>query len=283
MTNPTSNPAAGSLIPPVVSVRRDAVHREIRLELADWKTRTGGVYDLDPEQQEQLLLAGHLPPHKPFLPDFVIIYGTGEPTTVATSAGLMESVEWTDLRVHAGGPHWRSVQKGLVRSSRSASSTEWHNLDALLHGNLRAGGRTSPAPAWLLDLIRDLTPFEHLLGHMTGNIETLTAQQQGPIEDAIGLLLHSLDRTTGGIDDGVHLHALVHSTDGDGTNEPYSLSTACECGTWTGIDWIQTDTEQRDRPSDTDLLLAWSDHVAIALGDTDAENNTDTEATEMTL
>lgn len=84
------------------------------------------------------------------------------------------------------------------------------------------------------------------------------------LDDAIGFLMHSLD--AGGVDDGTLLHTLAHTTDGDGWNEPHSLRTTCECGSWEGVEWVQTDPKQRDRPGDADLLIAWRDHVTGALG-----------------
>lgn len=143
------------MAPDVVEVRRDACHREIRLELADWRTRTGGVHDLSRPRQEALLLEGHLPGWGLFLPDFVIVYATGEPVDATTA-------RWTDLRVHVGGLQWSALQetpKAALLGPDRLASCEWYHVSELRHGSLRTG----PAPAWLLDLIRTATPFGHLL------------------------------------------------------------------------------------------------------------------------
>lgn len=159
MTEPTMPRAFTA--PTVIEVRRDAVHREIRLELADWRTRTGGVYDLSPTEQEALLLDGHLPGWGLFLPDFVIVYATGEPVRVEAADGtLVGSVAWTDLRLHVGGVVRDAIGNPERRRSNGMSaSAEWHSLDAIL-------GRTprkDAAPNWLLDLIRADTPWGFLL------------------------------------------------------------------------------------------------------------------------
>lgn len=154
-----SNPGPAAAPPGVVSVRRDAVSREIRLELADWRTRTGGVYDLSTQEQHHLLLDGHLPGWGQFLPDFVIVLATGRPADLQTADGIVETVVWSDLRVHVGGLPFDSPETPQRRGLAHAISAEWHSLDALL-GRSRAPG----APTWLLDLIRDQTPWGDLLG-----------------------------------------------------------------------------------------------------------------------
>lgn len=149
MTTPT---------PKVVSVRRDVVSREIRLELADWKTRTGGVYDLPRSEQEALALPAYLPPYKLFLPDFVIVYATGEATCVKTIDGGYETTHWTDLRVHVGGLDLDQVAAPDRRSLHGVA-TDFNSLDALVHGT----HHTAPAPDWLLNLIRIETPWARLI------------------------------------------------------------------------------------------------------------------------
>lgn len=155
---PPAHPRPGTPAPEVVSVRRDVVSREIRLELADWKTRTGGVYDLAPADQKALALPAHLPPHRLFLPDFVIVLGLGEPMCVKTIDGGFDTVRWTDLRVHVGGLEldqvWDPDRRGL-----HGVATDFYNLDALVHGTYR----TAPAPDWLLQLIRIETPWGRLV------------------------------------------------------------------------------------------------------------------------
>lgn len=150
-----------STAPAVISVRRDAVHREIRLELADWNTRTGGVYDLSGPEQEALMLPDHLPPAHDFLPDFVIVYATGEPTTTQTPDGPVETVTWTDLRIHVGGVGRDAISNAYHRRGFGAhtGSTEYSNLASITAGTYRR----PPAPAWLLDLVRDHTPWGALL------------------------------------------------------------------------------------------------------------------------
>lgn len=153
--------AVTELVPDVLSVRRDAVSREIRLELADWRTRTGGVYDLSPDGQEGLMLPGHLPGWGEFLPDFVIVLGTGDPVTVPGATGQpVESVAWRDLRVHVGGVKRSALDRSpSVRPTAQAVSAEWHSVDALL-GRLP---QKEAAPGWLLELLRQHTPWAHLL------------------------------------------------------------------------------------------------------------------------
>lgn len=155
----TANPtAAHPKAPTVISVRRDTMSREIRLELAEWRTRTGGVYDLTPEHQEALLLDGYLPGWDRFLPDFVIVLALGEPSTLITPDGHIETVTWTDLRVHVGGLPAATLASSSARRAASPISVDWYSLDALL------GRRHQPgAPSWLLDLIRRETPWGALL------------------------------------------------------------------------------------------------------------------------
>ena len=149
------------LVPSVLSVRRDAVSREIRLELADWRTRTGGVYDLSPAEQESLMLTGHLPGWGQFLPDFVIVLATGDPVSAPGADGEpVESVRWRDLRVHVGGVKRSALDRSPgQRVPRDGVSAEWSSVGALL-GRLP---RTQAAPAWLLDLLRRQTPWADLL------------------------------------------------------------------------------------------------------------------------
>ena len=147
--------------PPVLEVRRDRVGREIRLELAEWRSRTGGVYALTGDEQRQLHLPGHLPGWGDFLPDFVIVYATGAPVTVPGIGGeLVESVRWDDLRVHVGGATVSSLGRAAgARQPRDSAAAEWRSVVALL-GNVPL---TAAAPEWLLDLIRDHTPWGFLL------------------------------------------------------------------------------------------------------------------------
>lgn len=153
MTDSTSTPASDLRTPPVVSVRRDSVHHEIRLELADWKTRTGGVYDLDPSEWEALALPGHLPPHHLFVPDFVIVYASGH-----TDASGMPV--WTDLRLHVGGVPLAYAQDPFTRRALgTAVAKDWNSLAGLLRGT----HADQAAPDWLLTLIADHTPFGHLV------------------------------------------------------------------------------------------------------------------------
>lgn len=154
-------PTRGTTAPAVLEVRRDAVHREIRLELAQWRTRTGGVYDLPAEQQQDLMLEGHLAHWGAFLPDFVIIYATGEPTTLDTETGPVETVRWFDLRIHVGGIQRASIADPAARRGidRPIGSAEWPSLTALLGRH----PRVDPAPEWLLDLIRAHTPWAELV------------------------------------------------------------------------------------------------------------------------
>ena len=152
--------APTATVPTITSVRRDAISREIRLELADWRTRTGGVYDLPEHEQAALMLDGHLPGWGQFLPDFIIVLGKGEPTTIKTSGGPVDTATWTDLRVHVGGIQRDHIEPAEARSLTNAiASAEWSDLDALLHGTYN----TEPAPTWLLDLIRTHTPWAALL------------------------------------------------------------------------------------------------------------------------
>ena len=91
------------------------------------------------------------------------------------------------------------------------------------------------------------------------------------VEDALGMLVASLDTDTGGIDDGSAVHALLVETDGDGWTEPFSLRARCACDEEDasharfGIEWTQTDRAQTDRPSEVDVALAWRAHVLTAL------------------
>lgn len=141
------------LIPPVVSVRRDTVHHEIRLELADWQNRTGGVYDLTREQWTALALPGYLPPYHLFVPDFVIVSASGH----VTERGIPE---WTDLRLHVGGVPLAYAEDPLTRRSLGeALATDWHNLRDILNGS----PSRQAAPDWLLALIAEHTPFGHLV------------------------------------------------------------------------------------------------------------------------
>lgn len=144
----------------MLSVRRDTVSREIRLELADWRTRTGGVYDLAPTQQDGLMLAGHLPHWGDFLPDFVIVLAVGDPVTVPGVDGApVESVTWRDLRVHVGGVRSIAVGPQSVRTLQDSASAQWQDVDSLLGRRARHPG----APDWLLGLIREHTPWGVLL------------------------------------------------------------------------------------------------------------------------
>lgn len=153
---PLRPPRPDTSLPDVLERRRDRCSREIRLELADWRTRTGGVYDLTREQQERLSLPGMLPSYGDFLPDFVIVLGRGTP-----SAEPDGPIAWDDLLVHAGGLQWSYLtDRPAGRAPLNASAAaKWHNLDTLLNGTYQQ----DPAPAWLLDLIADQTPWGHLV------------------------------------------------------------------------------------------------------------------------
>lgn len=142
-------------LPPVKAVTRDHYSREMRFEFCDRRSRTGGVYDLPPTEQEALLLPGHLPDWGDFLPDFAIVLGLGEPTDDS-------GVRWNDLRVHVGGLQWSALLDGYAPTSGAReplASCEWHTVDVLLNGSY---GK-SPAPAWLVDLVRERTPWGDLL------------------------------------------------------------------------------------------------------------------------
>lgn len=144
--------------PQVQSVRRDRCHREIRLELADYRTRSGGVYDLTRDEQKRLLLSAQ-PPYSTFLPTFVIVYGSGDP-----SADPDGPTTWDDLHVHVGGLQWSyltdvDTHAGRVPPPSASAAEKWRDLDALLNG----GPRQDPAPAWLLDLISTQTPWAALV------------------------------------------------------------------------------------------------------------------------
>lgn len=59
-------------------------------------------------------------------------------------------------------------------------------------------------------------------------------------------------------------HAFEVTFDGDGYNEPYSVSARCVCGGWSH-DWFQPDPAQTGRPDVADLLLEWVEHYDLLL------------------
>lgn len=159
----TTSPA--TVPDPIASpgIHRDKISREIRFEFAPQRREippglVGSVYDLTIEEQRTLLLEGHLPGWGQFLPDFAIVYATGDPNPDGTAT-------WTDLHLHVGGVRWPDEEnEALTRDRylpRDSRSAEWRGLDVLVHGD--RFGRKYAAPAWLLDLIRAHTPWGYLI------------------------------------------------------------------------------------------------------------------------
>lgn len=155
-------------------VARDRWSREIRFAFAPDRTvvaREGdrpddlGVYGLSVVEQKALLLHGNLPSMGLFLPDFAIVLVTGETITGPDGA---PAPRWTDLRVHVGGLQWPKdgdPAEPITRTDypRQIASCEWHTATDLIYGIPRNGHLDRPAPAWLLTLIRDRSPFGFLL------------------------------------------------------------------------------------------------------------------------
>jgi hypothetical protein len=197
-------------------VSKDRISREIRFEFvpnrrAGSLARTGGVYDLPIETQRGLLIdQGRLPGWEAFLPDFAIVLGIGQAPLIGESPappGMHDlRAIWTDLRVHVGGTQWsflydehdnpRSVE--VRRHPDAAASAEWSRVADLLFGHpsidyagakraereVERGGACRPrdtrAPGWLLDLIRERTPWRHLIEDATAAGPTAIHRHREP-------------------------------------------------------------------------------------------------------
>lgn len=177
----TTTGASRTWAPRQAPASKDHYSREIRFDLGQHGDATGapGVYALDLAGQEALLLEGHLPNWGRFLPDFVIVLGIGDAATSHLGSGDpragVTEVVWRNLRVHVGGLQWvgthhdRGVETPTTPMTASArrsaphlsASTEWHNTRILMHG--APWNKKAPAPGWLLDLIRERTPWANLL------------------------------------------------------------------------------------------------------------------------